>query len=278
VREELGIGPETLVIGKIAYFYPPARSAGVVPERLQGRGIKGHEVLIRAAPRVLACFPEARFILVGRGWGPRGPQYEQELKDLATHLGLGRSLLFIGERTDIPDLLAAFDIAVQCSLSDNLAGTVEALLMARPLVTSDIGGFVDTVLHEETGLAATVDDPDALADALLRLLRDRTLAQRLGEQGRRHVEARFTLAKSVADHERLLAARGRTSDGYYRLTVTLARTVSLPFRLLPTGFAVYAALRRHGFSLPRFAGRILRRVTGRVLYRTSLDRSGARVG
>jgi hypothetical protein len=214
---------------------------------------------------VLEAFPDATFILVGRGWGPGGPAYEQALEDLANSLGLGSAMRFIGERRDIPDLLAAFDICVQCSLSDNLAGTVEALLMARPLVVSDIDGFADTVLHERTGLVVPVDDPAALAEALVQLLRDRALAQRLGEEGRRYVQARFTLAKTVADLERLLAARRRTADGHYRILVSVGRAVSLPVRLLPTGIAVYAALRRHGFSLPRFVARRLRWALGRCL-------------
>src|SRR5207249_3679710 len=108
VREALGIAAATPVVGKIAYFYPPARAAGLVPSRLEGRGVKGHEVLIRAVPRVLASVPDATFILVGRGWGPAGAAYEQELKDLAASTGAGHAIRFIGERSDIPDLLAAF--------------------------------------------------------------------------------------------------------------------------------------------------------------------------
>jgi glycosyltransferase involved in cell wall biosynthesis len=261
VRAELGIAPGTPVVGNIAYFYPPARSAGLVPARLEGRGIKGHEVLIRAAPLVLERCPEAIFVLVGRGWGAGGPQYEQELKDLAGRMGLGASLRFIGERRDIPDLLAAFDVSVQCSLSDNLAGTVESLLMARPLVVSDIGGFADTVLHERTGLVVPVDDPEALAGALVRLLEDRELARRLGEEGRRHVQTRFTLAKTVEDIERLMAVRRRSAGRGYRLPVSIARASVLPIRLWPTALAVYRALRRHGFSLRRHA---VRRVWGAV--------------
>jgi glycosyltransferase involved in cell wall biosynthesis len=247
VREELGIAADTPVIGKIAYFYPPTNLAGFVSARLKGRGIKGHEVLIRAVPAVLKSFPEARFILVGRGWGPGGPKYEQELKDLVNSLGVGRSVLFPGERSDIPEMLAAFDVSVHCSLSDNLAGTVESLLMARPLVVSDIGGFVDTVQHERTGLVVPADDPPALAETIVRLLRDRALARRLGEDGRRHVE-RFTLARVVADTEELMIRR-RPAGRRYRPSVSVGRTMALPFRLLPVALEVYRALRRHGFSL-----------------------------
>src|SRR5947207_7948066 len=87
VRDELGIAAGTPVIGDVAYFYPPANSAGLVPPRLQGRGIKGHDVLIRAIPHVLKSFPDAKYMLVGRGWGPAGPKYEQALKDLAKSIG-----------------------------------------------------------------------------------------------------------------------------------------------------------------------------------------------
>jgi glycosyltransferase involved in cell wall biosynthesis len=257
VRNELGIAADAPVVGNIAYFYPPANS-GIVPDRLNGRGIKGHEVLIRAVPDVVKSFPEAKFVLVGRGWGVGGPKYEQELKDLAKTLGVDGSILFPGERSDVPDLLAAFDISVQCSLSDNVAGTVETLLMAKPLIVSDIGGFADTVLHEETGLVSPVDDPRGLAEAITRLLGDRALGRRLGENGRRHVLARFTLARTVADTETLLLARRRPAERHYRIRVSLARTIALPFRLLPMLLRVHRGLRRHGFSVPRYVGRRVR--------------------
>ena len=144
-------------------------------------------------------------------------------------------------------------MTAQCSLSDNLGGTVEALLMARPLVVSDIPGFADTVLHETTGLVVPPDDPAALADAIVRLLRDRALAARLGEEGRRYVAERFTLEKCVEGVERVLVARRRTVTGRYRTSVSMARAAALPFRLLPVLLAVYRALRRHGFSAMRFA-------------------------
>jgi glycosyltransferase involved in cell wall biosynthesis len=263
LREELGLAADTPVIGDVAYFYPPANTAGLLPPRLLGRGIKGHDVLIRAVPHVLKSVPDAKFVLVGRGWGAGGPKYEQELNDLAGSLGVGHAVLFPGERSDIPDVLAAFDISVQCSLSDNLGGTVETLLMARPLVVSDIGGFADTVLPEETGLVVPVDDPFALAEAIVRLLRDRALGRRLGENGRRRMLERFTLARTVADTETLLAARRRTAERHYRIAVSVARTIAFPFRLLPTALGVYRGLRRHGFSLSRFARRRVRHAIGR---------------
>lgn len=154
IRRELGIAPGDPVIGKIAYFYPPLNSPGVTPPHLMNRGVKGHDVLLRAVPHVVKEFPNARFVVVGAAFGgiPAAIEYEQFLRDLPRQLGVEENVIFTGERKDVPDLLAAFDLSVHCSLNDNLAGTVESLLMERPMVVSDIGGFADTVLHEKTGL------------------------------------------------------------------------------------------------------------------------------
>jgi glycosyltransferase involved in cell wall biosynthesis len=231
VRRELGLSPDSPVVGKMAYFYPPANTSVAMPPILRGRGVKGHDVLLRAVPHVLESVPDAKFVLVGRGWGPDGARYEQALKDLAASLGVAHAVLFPGERSDVPDVLASFDISVHCSLSDNLGGTVESLLMERPMIVSDARGFADTVLHEETGLVVPKDDPRALAAAIVRLLRDRALATRLGRNGRAYMLSRFMLAHTVANTEALLARTPRRRG--YRLMTSLARALALPFRLLP---------------------------------------------
>lgn len=265
VRKELGIADGVPVIGMVAYFYPPANSAGLVPTSVQGRGIKGHDVLIRAIPPVLKSFPDATFVLVGRGWGPSGPKYEQQLKDLAESLGIAQSIIFPGERSDVPDVLASFDISVQCSLSDNLGGTVESLLMSKPLIVSDIAGFSDTVLHEETGLVVPVDDPDALATSIVRLLRDPGLGRSLGENGRRLMLDRFSLARTVADTEALMARKRQPGNAHYRMSVSVARMIALPFRLLPVAINVFRGLRKHEFSALRFARNRAVHVAWRVI-------------
>ncbi|HEX9162549.1 MAG TPA: glycosyltransferase family 4 protein [Thermoanaerobaculia bacterium] len=232
VRREIGIADGSPLIGIVAYFYPPLDSESVFGP-LAGRGLKGHEVLLHAAPRVLEAFPGAKFALVGRGWGPDGPAYEQQLKELARGLGIANAVIFTGERSDVADALAAFDVSVQPSLTDNLGGTVESLLMARPLVASDIRGFADTVLHRETGLLFPAGDSDALADALIELLRDRELARRLGENGRRRMLDRFTLAHTVAATEEMLRRCCGRAEDHYRIRTTVERAFRFPWRLLP---------------------------------------------
>lgn len=242
-RRSLGIDESTAVVGKIAYFYPPSKKNGTLPKLLHGRGVKGHDVFLRAMPLVLQSVPDAKFVLVGRGWGGDGPAYEQTLRDLATSLGIDHAVIFAGETNDVPAMLAAFDISVHCSLSDNLAGTIESLLMERPMVVSDIPGFADTIIHEETGLVVPVDDPQALAAAIIRLLRDRELARRLGQNGRARMLRRFTLERTVADLEALLSRLPARASSHYRMNRTIARTLAAPFRLLPVAFRAWRALR-----------------------------------
>jgi glycosyltransferase involved in cell wall biosynthesis len=242
-RRNLGIAAATPVVGKIAYFYPPSKKNGTLPKFLHGRGIKGHDVFLRAMPHVLQSVPDAKFVVVGRGWGADGPAYEQTLRDLVTTLGIDHAVLFAGATNNVPEMLAAFDVSVHCSLSDNLAGTVESLLMAKPMIVSDIPGFADTIIHEETGLLVPVDDPRALAAAIVRLIRDRELGRRLGENGRRRMLERFTLARTVADFEALIARFPQRAAGHYRMRKTIARMFAAPFRLLPVVIKVLRLLR-----------------------------------
>lgn len=244
VRRELGIAEGVPVVGIVAYFYPPSRTRVGVPPHLIGRGSKGHEVLLHAVPRVLAEIPDARFVLVGRGMGAAGAEYEASLRALAERLGIAGSVLFAGERADVPNTLAAFDVSVHPSLSDNLGGTVESLLMERPMVVSDIGGFADTVVHEETGLVVPAGDAEALARAIVRLLRNPDLARRLARAGRQRMLARFTLAHTVRDTEALLAGTKPRATDRYRPRVTLARLLAAPFRLTPVALRTLLAARR----------------------------------
>ncbi|MGH6945570.1 MAG: glycosyltransferase family 4 protein, partial [Geminicoccaceae bacterium] len=104
---------------------------------------------------------------------------------------------------DIPDLLAAVDVAAVPSMCEEGLPFValEAAAASRPVVAFRSGGLPEIVLHEETGIIVPKGDADGLAQAIARVLADPELARRLGANGRRHA-ARFTLSRHV---ERLMA-------------------------------------------------------------------------
>jgi glycosyltransferase involved in cell wall biosynthesis len=206
-RRDLSVAPETPLVGLVAHFYPPMRGPQA-PRATFGVGLKGHDIFLAAARIVARRFPEARFVLVGEGFNALGEHYRQSLIESCRADGFIDKVRFPGHRSDIQRVLAAFDVAVQCSRSEGLGGTIEALLMERPTVASDVGGMPEAVRHGETGLLVPPGDATALAAAIERLLGDRAEARRFAAAGRALMLERYTLYRTGTD---LAAAYARVT-------------------------------------------------------------------
>jgi glycosyltransferase involved in cell wall biosynthesis len=213
-REELGLDDGVPLVGQVAHFYASV-PAPYAPPLAAGRGLKGHDDLIDAASIIVRTRPDVRFVLVGRGWGGPGKEYKRDLERRCCELALDQYVIFTDGRDDIPDVLAALDVSVQCSLSENYGGTVESLLMARPTVATRVGGMPETVRHEQTGLLVNPRDPLALAAAIVRLIDDPALGEELGRRGRQLMLERYTtevMTEAVADlYRELLHAQRATA-------------------------------------------------------------------
>jgi glycosyltransferase involved in cell wall biosynthesis len=160
--------------------------------------VKGHSWLIASAPAVLAEFPLTRLVLVGDG--KRRKRLEQE----ARALGVGENFVFLGVRDDVPEILAGCDIAVLPSLAEGLPNAVlEYMAAGLPCVVSDAGGNAELVQDGVTGLRVPPRDSGALAQALLRLLRDSDLAGRLARNAKDFVERSFSFERMVEQVEQL---------------------------------------------------------------------------
>ena len=203
IRTEFGFDPDTPVIGQVAHFYP-VRHHSVSPPLARGRGHKGHEDHVEAARIVLERRPDARFLLVGNGCDPGGERHREHVRARCRELGIEHAVLFPGPRHDVPDILAALDVSVQCSLNDNYGGTIESLLMGRPTIATRVGAMPEVVRHEETGLLVPPRDPRALAEAMLRLIDNPELGRRLGAAGRELVLDSYTTAACVRGVDRVL--------------------------------------------------------------------------
>jgi glycosyltransferase involved in cell wall biosynthesis len=229
LRSEFRLPDQSPLIGMVANFYASGGRKGMTPSRLQRLSIKGHEHLIRAAPRILEEFPRARFLLVGKAWDALGLEHMQAMRRLVQQLGLQDKVLFAGYRPDVASVLKSLDVSVQASNSENLGGTIESLLMERPTVATRVGGMPDAVRDGETGLLAKPADPDDLARAVRALLRDRDHATRLARNGRSLMLQRFTLSRTASDLDELyrsqLAARGRPACS--QASITLLRLAIL---------------------------------------------------
>lgn len=244
IRAAFGWPPETPLVVKIAYFYPRLAKSRWVPAVVHGRGIKGHEDVVMAAPFVLAEYPDAKFLLIGSGWGEDGERYKSEVEELVRIMGLEGSVVFPGYRPDANSILREASVAVQASLHDNPAGTVEALLMECPTVVTRVGGLVDTVRNGETGLQANPSDPADLARSIIQILRDADGARVMARAGRKLMLERFTLTRTVADLHHVYS---RLREGKVRRFFNPLRSLWRAFVAVP--LMAYLAVRLILFDL-----------------------------
>lgn len=156
--------------------------------------IKGHPWLIAAAPQVVSEFPSARFVFAGDG--AQRAEFERQVAEL----GLKQNFLFMGRRGDVAQILRNCDIAVLPSKAEGLPNAVlEYMCAGLPTVATAVGGNAEIVRDGITGLLVPAQDSRALAEALLRLLKDTELAKRLAKNGRQYVIDNFSFERLVRE-------------------------------------------------------------------------------
>ena len=168
---------------------------------------KDVETLLRAFALVHQALPAARLEIAGDGI------CLADLKALATQLGLGSSVTFLGPVRDVASLLKRSALFVLPSLSEGISLTLlEAMASGLPVVATNVGGNPEVVAEGETGLLVPARSPARLAEAMTRLLRDPLLAKRMGDAGRRRVETDFDVRSMVASYESLYAPSGNAKS------------------------------------------------------------------
>jgi len=181
-RELLGIDPQRPVIGTVANLRP----------------IKALDVLIRAAARLRQTHPDALFIIIGEG------RQRPALEQLCADYDVAGNVRLLGTRSDVPELMRAFDIYALTSDYEGCPNTIlEAMASGLPVVATRVGG-VPELLPPEAGILVPPRDETALAGALRRLLDDPGLRREMGRQARAHIEAHFTMQQMIAGREALL--------------------------------------------------------------------------
>lgn len=183
VRRDLGIASEQPLVGILAALRPE----------------KNHRLFLEVAAEVVAQRSEVQFVIIGDG-----PEREQ-IERWIDQLRLRENVQLLGARQDTPQLLAALDLLALTSHNEaNPVSILEALACGVPVVATDVGSVAESVLHQRTGLLVPAGQTTAMTAAWLRLLRDPHWARRLGEAGREHVRAHFSVERMVDGYQRLL--------------------------------------------------------------------------
>jgi glycosyltransferase involved in cell wall biosynthesis len=159
---------------------------------------KGHEYLIRAAVSVAKTVPEARFLIAGRD--------TEKLAPLVAELGLQDRVRIAGFRTDVPRLHAAANLFVMPSLQE-AAGTAlrEAMMAELPAIGTRVGGIPESIQDGETGRLVPPADAEALAGAIVDLLRNPARAREMAQRGQRFIGDNFTLEPAAQRMEQFYA-------------------------------------------------------------------------
>ncbi|MFC1576942.1 glycosyltransferase [Candidatus Omnitrophota bacterium] len=187
-RRKFGLSEDMFLIGQIARIHP----------------CKGQNILLKAVADVTRFHPNIRTLLAGDVKIDNSEWHHEELKRITSELGLDDRVFFTGFTDDIVGLYADLDLLVLPSLHEPFGRTlIEAMAMGVPVIASAQGGPLEIVEDGVTGFLVPVGDPVRLAEAILKVLKDKELAKKLGENGRERVRSRFTIEENVRKTEKV---------------------------------------------------------------------------
>ena len=182
VLQTLGLSEQSLLIGNVGRLNWTKDQAG----------------LIRAFAQVHQQYPHAVLLLIGDG------ELRAELEQCAGQQGVRHAVRFLGDRNDVRELLQGLDLFVLSSASEGYSmALLEACAVALPIVATDVGGNGEIVQSGRTGQLVPAGDADALAEAMLMLLRDPQRASGYGRAARDWVETHGSLEAKADRYERL---------------------------------------------------------------------------
>jgi glycosyltransferase involved in cell wall biosynthesis len=185
VRRELGIPPTAPLLASVSRLFAQ----------------KGQRELLRALAIVREQMPGVRLLIVGGdAVHVHGSSFTHELKSLAGELGVTDQVVFTGERSDIPAIMAACDVFTMPSQEEPFGLVfLEAMAMRKPVVALDNGGTPEVVEHGLSGLLAKEGDISTFARHVVTLLKDRELRARMGAHGRARVMEYFNAQRMARD-------------------------------------------------------------------------------
>ncbi len=169
---------------------------------------KRHDRFLAVAKKIHDAIPEAAFLIVGDG-----PE-RTRLEKLSAELGLDQAVRFLGTRSDVPELLALFDLFLLTSqMEANPVSIWEAMASECPVVSFNVGSIDQAIVDGQTGVLVRPEDVDQMAREAIQLLRNPERAGRMGRAGRERVLQYGSIDRMIDGYSDLLTDLYRSKTG-----------------------------------------------------------------
>ena len=195
LHNEYNIPNNKILVGMVSYFYKPKA------HMLQFRGLKGHEDFIDAIAIARKSDPRIIGVIVGDAWGSSF-KYVQKVKKYALKK-CENNIIFTGFRNDMKKIYRELDIAVHPSHSENLGGPAESLAAGVPTISTNVGGFPDIVINNQTGYTVEPKNPKELANRIISMISDRNQKESMAICGGKFVRELLDINNTASNIMRI---------------------------------------------------------------------------
>lgn len=200
-HERIRLVPRSVDLEKFQYILPSKKkkkdefNVGIVGRLTP---IKGHLHFIKAMARVLKQVPRLKVWVVGDAPASR-QAYKEQIQVLTRRLGLWHCTEFLGRQRDIPAVMASLDVLVLATTTHEAFGRViiEAQAAGVPVVAAKVGGVIDIIEDQKSGLLVPPADSPSIAEAVIKIFKDEQLADRLSEAAYQKVKEKYNVELMV---------------------------------------------------------------------------------
>lgn len=191
LKRKLGIAEDEKVIGVVANL----------------KKIKNHLFLLNSFRDLVKRYNSVKLLLIGQGFKGDPDNTEQELRDFVKANGLDRSVLFLGYRPDIHELLGVMDVFCLTSFKEGLPiSLIEAMASGLPVIGTDVEGIKDVIIPNKNGLLISPDDTNGLSNALYALLQNDKMRIQMGKESRELATGSYSLKECVRKYQDLFTS------------------------------------------------------------------------
>lgn len=184
-RKELGLAPNSIIAVTVAVLREP----------------KGIQFMLQAMAQLRETNPNLQYLVVGDG------EYGPALKEMARSLGLGNRVVFVGQRKDIPEILAVCDFFILPTLTEALPTVLmEAMAARKAMIASNVGGVPEMIQDGVNGRLLPPGDVPALVTACAQLADDSALRNAWGTAGQAICQEKFNIERQIVSLENLYAS------------------------------------------------------------------------